>query len=106
MKYHELFDPSKASFVDNLIADQILKFLNIAKVNYYNALSISPASDYEVHLRRLQNSCSINTFNPIMLKAWKANQSSITTKLFLVCQLVSPDQNQKLHRPSYKHAVK
>ena len=65
----EFLDPSKASYDDNLTVDQTLKFLNIAKVDYYDALSIGPTSDYEIHLRRSPNSCFINNYSPIMLKA-------------------------------------
>ena len=69
----EFLDRSKASYVDNLTVDQTLKFLNIAKVDYYDALSISPTSDYGIHLQRPPKSCLINNYNPIMLKAWRAN---------------------------------
>ena len=35
----EFLDPSKASYVDDLTVDQTLKFINIAKVDYYDGLS-------------------------------------------------------------------
>ena len=69
----EFLDPSKASYVDNLTVNKTLKFCNIAKVDYYDALSLSPTSDYEIHLRRPPNSCFINNYSPFMLKAWRAN---------------------------------
>ena len=34
----EFLDPSKASYVNNLIVYEALKFLNIAEVDYYDAL--------------------------------------------------------------------
>ena len=34
----EFLDPSKASYVNNLIVYEALKFLNIAEVGYYDAL--------------------------------------------------------------------
>ena len=67
----EFLDPNKASYVDNLTANEALKFLNIVVVDYYGALSLSP--NYEIHLKRSPNSCFINNYNPIMLKAWGAN---------------------------------
>ena len=69
----KFLDPSKASYVDNLTVNEALKFLNIAEVDYYDTLSLSPISDCEIHLRRPPNSCFINNYNPIMLKVWKAN---------------------------------
>ena len=69
----EFLDPSKSSFIDNLRVEEVLLFLNIKEVDYYDALSISPTSDFEIHLRQPPNSCFINNYNPIMLKAWKAN---------------------------------
>ena len=46
---------SKGSYVDNLKVNEALKFLNIANVDYYDALSLSPTSDYQIHLRRPPN---------------------------------------------------
>ena len=69
----EVLDPSKVSYVDNLTVDQTLKFLNIAKVDYYDALLISPTLDYGIHLQRPPNSCFTNNYDPIMLKAWRDN---------------------------------
>ena len=71
-KYIDTFlNSSKASYVDNLVVKETLKFLNIAEVDYYDALSLNPKSGYEVHLRRPLNACFINNYNPIMLKAWR-----------------------------------
>ena len=106
----ELLDPSKASYVDHLTVDQTLKFLNIAKVDYHDALSISPTSDYEIHLKRPPNSCFINSYNPIMLKAWRANMDLQQVlnyyKAVSYMSAYFSKSEQKLHRPSYKYAVK
>ena len=40
----ESLDPSKASYADNLLANEALNFLNIAEVDYHGALSQSPKS--------------------------------------------------------------
>lgn len=61
----EFLDPSKASYVDNLT----LKFVIVFEVDYYGALSPSPTSDYEVNLRQFPNTCFINNYNLLMLKA-------------------------------------
>ena len=64
------------TYIDNLeidqISDQILEQLGVPETDYYSALSISN-DDYQVHLKRKGNSCFINNYNPIMLKAWQAN---------------------------------
>ena len=61
----ELLDPSKAPYVDNVTVNEVLKFLNIAEVGHYDARSLSPTSDYEIHLRGARNSCIINTYNQL-----------------------------------------
>ena len=40
---------------------------------YWVSLSISPDNDYEIHLKRGTTSCFVNNYNPVLLKAWKAN---------------------------------
>ena len=71
----EFLDPGKASYADNLTVNEALKFLNVVEVDYYDALSLSPTSVHEIHLRRSPNSCFINNYNPITLKAWRANMN-------------------------------
>ena len=69
----EFLDPSKVCYVDNLTVNEALKFLNIAEVDYYVTLSLSATSDYEIHLCQPRNSCFFNSYNPIMLTAWRAS---------------------------------
>ena len=71
----EFLDPGKTSYVDNLTVNEALKLLNIAGVDYYDAPSLSSTSEYQIRLRRPPNSCFINNYNPIMLKAWRANMN-------------------------------
>ena len=59
----EFLDPSKASYVHNLTISEALKFLNIAAVDCCDALSLSPTSDYEIHLRQHPNSSFTNNYN-------------------------------------------
>ena len=71
----EFLDPSKASSVDNLTVSEAPKFLNIAEVDSYDAISLSPTSDYQMHLRRSPNSSFINNYNAVMLQVWRANMN-------------------------------
>ena len=47
--------------------------LNITEEEYYNALSISSDSDFQIHIKREPNACFINNFFIEKLQAWKAN---------------------------------
>ena len=53
--------------------DDILSGLNISKVDYYKALSISTDEDYQIHLKRLPNSCFVNNYFTLGLSSWEAN---------------------------------
>ena len=41
--------------------------------NYYWALSISTDSYYQIHFKREADSCFVNNYSPVLLKAWQAN---------------------------------
>ena len=69
----EFLDPSKPNYESNETIESILLRLGISDENYYQALSLSSSTDYELHLKRPPNSCFINNYNPVMLLAWKAN---------------------------------
>ena len=43
------------------------------KEDYYRALSISKNDDLELHLKRQTNSCFVNKYFDVGLKAWQAN---------------------------------
>ena len=47
--------------------------MQLTKKEYYWALSISSENDFKLHLKRDTNSCFINNYNPVLLKAWQAN---------------------------------
>lgn len=71
---NEYLDPSKQGYKgDSISISDILNELNIVEKDYYHALSISSSTDYEIHLKRLPDSCFINNYNPYILKAWQAN---------------------------------
>ena len=92
----EFLDPSKASSVDNLTVSEVPKFLNIAEVDYYDAISLSPSSDYQMHLRQSPNSSFINNYNAVMLQVWRANMDIQPFlnyyKAFHTCLLISQNQ--------------
>ena len=51
----------------------ILQELNIVEADYYNALSVSTDSDFQVHFKRQTNSCFVNNYFSEGLLAWQAN---------------------------------
>ena len=53
----------------NCISNQ----LGIFEEDYYNALSISDDNDFQVHLKRLPNSCFANNYFRTGLLPWEAN---------------------------------
>ena len=69
----EFLDPSKPNYESNETIESILLRLGISDENYYQTLSLSSSTDYELHLKRPPNSCFINNYNPVMLLAWKAS---------------------------------
>lgn len=69
----EFLDPSKSKYIEHKSIKEILDELHINENEYYKSLSISTSDDFEVHLYRPPNSCFINNYNPVMLRAWKAN---------------------------------
>ena len=57
-----IIDPLKANYQLPPTIDCILSDLSIISKDYYNALSISKDSDYELHLIRAPNSCFVNNY--------------------------------------------
>ena len=53
--------------------DEILEYLEITKCDYEQALSISDDQDFQIHYRRLPNSCFVNNYFCDGLMAWEAN---------------------------------
>ena len=72
-KKRNILNPSKENFEEVPSIENILSELGITKEDYYNALSISCDSDFQIHIRRKPNACFINNFFLEGLKAWKAN---------------------------------
>ena len=70
MKY---LDSSMDIYRKDSSIDGVLLELQLTKKEYYWALSISSDNDFKLHLKRDTNSCFINNYNPVLLKAWQAN---------------------------------
>ena len=67
-----ILNPFKENF-EEVSSIHILMELNITEEEYYNALSISSDSDFQIHIKREPNACFINNFFIEKLQAWKAN---------------------------------
>ena len=72
-KKHNVIDPSKDNFEEPETIPQILNKLDLTEEEYYNALSISKDSDFDIHLKRPPNSCFVNNYFAEGLRAWEAN---------------------------------
>ena len=68
-----ILEPEKPNFVKPKEIIDILQELNIAEADYYNALSVSTDSDFQVHFKRQTNSCFVNNYFAEGLLAWQAN---------------------------------
>ena len=66
-------NPKKDSDIENTTIDEVLKLLEIKQGDCYWALGLSTDSDYQIHLKRDTKSCFVNNYNPVLLKAWRAN---------------------------------
>ena len=71
-KIDDVLNPSKSNY-DTLTESNILSSVGITEEEYYSALSISPDSGYELHLRRPIDSCFINNYFVAGIKGFAAN---------------------------------
>ena len=65
--------PHKENFENIPSIRNILAELKPTKEEYYEALSISSDSDFQIHLKQKPNACFINNFLVDGLQAWNAN---------------------------------
>ena len=68
-----MIDPTNDNFAQSPSVKEILDELEISKDNYCRALSISKDEDLELHLKREPNSCFVNNYFDVGLKAWQVN---------------------------------
>ena len=64
-----MIDPTKENFTQPLSVKEILDELEISKDDYYRDLSISKDEYLELHLKREPNSCFVNNYFDVDLKA-------------------------------------
>ena len=84
-------DPTKDNFTE----------LEVSKDDYYRALSISKDEDLEMPLQRQPNSCFVDKFFDVGLKAWLANMDidPVFNKYKAVtCVNISQKLNIQVHR--------
>ena len=67
------FHPSNDTSMKDLSIDSVLLELQITKNDYYWALSVSDTNDCKLYLKKYQNSCFINSYNLVLLKALQVN---------------------------------
>ena len=72
-KIDEVLNPSKPDYNETLNDTDILESLHITEDQYYSTLSISPDSDFELHLKRPADSCFINNYFVAGIKGFAAN---------------------------------
>jgi len=72
-KIDKSLNPSTNDYEHELTEKDILASLQISEQDYYGALSISPDSDFELHLKRPVDSCFINNYFIAGLKGFQAN---------------------------------
>ena len=72
-KIDESLNPSKADYNPLLTPDDIFKELGITKQQYEKALSLSPDSYYDLHLKRPIDSCFTNDYFIAGIKGFAAN---------------------------------
>ena len=70
---HNLYDKSRNDFELFGSINCILNQLRISEEDCYNTLSISDDNEFQVHLKRLPNSCFVNYYFRTGLLAWEAN---------------------------------
>ena len=103
-KIDDLLNPSKSDYDPTLTEAHIFTSVNITEEQYYWALSISPDSDYELHLRRPINSCFINNYfiarvSRDLEQMLTCNLHSITTNALLMSAHTSQKMKLNVHRP-------
>ena len=68
-----VMDPAEDNFTQPLSIKEVLDEWEMSKNDYYRDLSVSKDEDLEVHLEREHNSCFVNNYFDVSLKALQAN---------------------------------
>ena len=72
-KVDEVLNPSKPEYLPSLSKENIFQDVGITEEQYQWALSVSPDSDYELHLKRPIDSCFTNNYFIAGIKGFAAN---------------------------------
>ena len=64
-----MIDPTKDNFTQPLSVKEVLEELEISKNDYYRDFSILKDEDLELHLKRQTDSCFVNNYVNVTLKA-------------------------------------
>ena len=72
-KIDNALNPNKPDYDSKLTEADIFSSLGISEEQYYWALSISPDSHYELHLKRPVDSCFVNNYFVAGIKGFAAN---------------------------------
>ncbi|CAB4007412.1 ATP-dependent DNA helicase PIF1 [Paramuricea clavata] len=72
-KIDDVLNPSKPTYDPHATPTDILNDIDITEQDYQWAISLSPDSDYELHLKRPIDSCFINNYFIAGLKGFAAN---------------------------------
>ena len=65
--------PNSKNISNDKITQEIIFNTEVKQIDYYWVLSISPKTDYVIHLKRSTGSCFLKNHNPVLLKTWEAN---------------------------------
>ena len=69
----KLYDSSRSDYEIVKSIDEILASLEISRVEYEAALSISEDKDFQLYLKRSPNACFVNNYFSDGVLAWEAN---------------------------------
>ena len=101
-KIDDVLNPSKPNYDPTLTEQDVFEDIGITNEQYYTALSISPDSNYELHLKRPVDSCFINNYFIAGIKGLQPvltyNLSLIITSALLMCIHISQKMKLNVHR--------
>ena len=72
-KIDESLDPGKPEYDPNHSTAEILASIHLTEEEYYNALSVSPDSDFRLYLKCFPDTCFINNYFVPGITAFNAN---------------------------------
>jgi hypothetical protein len=97
-KIDDVLNPNKPTYDPQATPTDIINDIYITEQDYQWAISLSPDSDYKLHLRRPIDSCFVNNYFIAVLKGFAANvdlQPIITYKcITYVCSYFTKDETE------------